>query len=110
MSRVDTRQYLKLQEAIMNASDNDREVIIIPPDGSDMEDFNEDVTAPQPLQEVSGYLEILNEAEELETNASTKWRKNRKLNQIQEGDSIPPLTTNYPFLQGKSALQYFQLL
>ena len=49
MSRVNTRQYLRLQEAIMNASDNDREVIIIPPDGSDVEDFDEDDTAPQPF-------------------------------------------------------------
>jgi hypothetical protein len=74
-----------------------------------MEDFDDDATAPQPPQDVSGYLEILHEAQQMEMDVPTKWRKNTKLIPLPEGDPIPSLTITYPLLQEKSALEFFQL-
>jgi hypothetical protein len=102
------RHYLHLQEALQAAAETDDNVVVIPPDGSDMEDFDEDETAPHPPTEVSGYLEILHESEDLD-DIPREWRKRHSLDPIPDGDPVQPLSCSHPMLADKSPCEIFLL-
>jgi hypothetical protein len=104
-------QYVHLKEAIEMANEDDT-VAIIPPNGSDLEEYSDDEDGDHDLVDVAGMLEIVTPAEgdvQQGTHKPKQWRKHLQPQIIKEGDRIPTLHETHPFLDKLTPAQLFRL-
>jgi hypothetical protein len=101
-------RFIHLVDALEAAEDEDT-IAILPPPGSDEEDFGEN---EQECTEVAGILEIVSHRNDdsLATNSKPcLWKKNKKLKPIENGERIPFLSETHPVLSTLRPLQLFRL-
>jgi DNA excision repair protein ERCC-6 len=109
-SLVDGRNtFLYLHQALEAAKDEDT-VAVIPPDGSDIEEFAEDVAEEEEVREVAGLLEVIRPGDEdVQVAEDRSWRSHVEPKQMEEGPRIITLSESHPLLATLSPLQLFQL-
>ena len=107
-----TRRFRFLDEALEVASVDDT-IAIIPPDGSDEEEIDDEADSEtQEVEEVAGSLEIIPAADEDANPVCPTpkiWSRKSKLKPMPERVRLATLFEKFPFLENLTPLQYFKL-
>lgn len=101
--------YQHLQQALEAAFEGDT-VAIIPPDGSDEEEINEDVGGAQMVEDVAGFLEVVRSRDDDDQPHEERiWRHHLDITAMPSGPRIATLSESHPVLSTLSPVQIFQL-
>ena len=108
----DRNVFTFLGEAIQAAQEEDT-IAIIPPDGSDCEEIDDDVDDDvQEVDEVAGFLEVIPlDAADVNPNIDgappRKWSRRLRLDQLPVLSRVPDLHETFPLLENLTPLQIF---